>query len=250
MKKFYAFLAKYYPEANKLDGSVVYGYGAAQTLVKVLQMCGDDLTRANVMKQAASLKDFEPDTMLPGVKINTVRHRLCADLAAAAAAFQGREVGLVRRRHERRRHKLIFRRAGIRSRIRLKNEPPATPSQGAFCCWDTAEGIQCRPTAAKRRLQKRTIISDPGRSECLLSNCEWGPSRLPSRCLLRPAALPLRRRNTTSAPPTPKSRSATSCRIAGPASAYGVIGKTEAGLLQEDQRRGRHQRPQDQLRLL
>jgi branched-chain amino acid transport system substrate-binding protein len=71
MKKFYAFLEKYYPEGNKLDGSVVYGYGAAQTMVKVLEMCGDDLTRANVMKQAASLKDFAPDTLLPGVKINT-----------------------------------------------------------------------------------------------------------------------------------------------------------------------------------
>jgi branched-chain amino acid transport system substrate-binding protein len=71
MKKFFDFLAKYYPDGNKLDGSVVYGYGAAQTMVKVLQMCGDDLTRANVMKQAASLKDFAPDTMLPGVKINT-----------------------------------------------------------------------------------------------------------------------------------------------------------------------------------
>jgi branched-chain amino acid transport system substrate-binding protein len=43
----------------------------AQTLVKVLEMCGDDLTRANVMKQAASLKDFVPDTLLPGVKIST-----------------------------------------------------------------------------------------------------------------------------------------------------------------------------------
>ena len=71
MKKFFEFLQQYYPDANKLDSSVVYGYGAAQTLVKVLQMCGDDLTRANVMKQAASLKDFTPDTMLPGVKINT-----------------------------------------------------------------------------------------------------------------------------------------------------------------------------------
>src|SRR6201746_1075827 len=71
MKKFYAFLEKYYPEANKLDGSVVFGYGAAQTMVKVLQMCGNDLTRENVMKQAASLKDFTPDTLLPGVKINT-----------------------------------------------------------------------------------------------------------------------------------------------------------------------------------
>jgi branched-chain amino acid transport system substrate-binding protein len=71
MKKFLDFLARNYPEGNRLDGSVVYGYGVAQTLVKVLQMCGDDLTRANVMKQAASLKDFEPDTLLPGVKINT-----------------------------------------------------------------------------------------------------------------------------------------------------------------------------------
>jgi len=71
MKKFLGFLEKYYPEANRLDGAVVYGYGAAQTLVKVLEMCGDDLTRANVMKQAASMKDFAPDTLLPGVKIDT-----------------------------------------------------------------------------------------------------------------------------------------------------------------------------------
>jgi branched-chain amino acid transport system substrate-binding protein len=71
MKKFFAFLEKYYPEGNKLDGSVVYGYGAAQTMVKVLEMCGDNLTRENVMKQAASLKDFAPDTLLPGIKINT-----------------------------------------------------------------------------------------------------------------------------------------------------------------------------------
>jgi branched-chain amino acid transport system substrate-binding protein len=71
MKKFFAFLEKYYPEGNKLDGSVAYGYGAAQTMVKVIEMCGDNLTRENVMKQAASLKDFTPDTLLPGVKINT-----------------------------------------------------------------------------------------------------------------------------------------------------------------------------------
>src|SRR4051794_2929400 len=71
MMKFFAFLEKNFPEGNRLDGSVVFGYGVAQTLAKVLEMCGDDLTRANVMKQAANLKEFAPDTLLPGVTINT-----------------------------------------------------------------------------------------------------------------------------------------------------------------------------------
>ncbi len=71
MKKFYAFLEKYYPEGDRLNASTVYGYGVAQTLVQVLKQCGDDLTRENVMKQAATLNDFEPDTLLPGIKINT-----------------------------------------------------------------------------------------------------------------------------------------------------------------------------------
>jgi len=71
MKKFVAFLAKYAPDANKYDGSVVFGYGHAQTIVQVLKQAGNDLTRANIMKQAASIKDFAPDTLLPGVKINT-----------------------------------------------------------------------------------------------------------------------------------------------------------------------------------
>jgi branched-chain amino acid transport system substrate-binding protein len=71
MKAFLAFLAKDFPEGNKLDAAIVVGYGVAQTMVKVLQMCGDDLTRENVMKQAASLKDFRTEVLLPGIKINT-----------------------------------------------------------------------------------------------------------------------------------------------------------------------------------
>ncbi|MCK1655083.1 ABC transporter substrate-binding protein [Bradyrhizobium sp. 149] len=71
MKKWNEFVDKYMPGADKTDTSMVYGYGAASTLAKVLEMCGDDLTRANIMKQAASLKDFVPDTLLPGIKINT-----------------------------------------------------------------------------------------------------------------------------------------------------------------------------------
>jgi branched-chain amino acid transport system substrate-binding protein len=71
MKKFVEFLAQYYPDGNKLDQATIFGYGAAQTLVEVLKQCGDDLTRDNIMKQAAKLKDFQPDTLLPGIKINT-----------------------------------------------------------------------------------------------------------------------------------------------------------------------------------
>jgi branched-chain amino acid transport system substrate-binding protein len=71
MKKFMTFIDKYMPGANVADANLVYGYAAAQTMVQVLKQAGDDLTRENVMKQAASLKDFVPDTLLPGIKINT-----------------------------------------------------------------------------------------------------------------------------------------------------------------------------------
>jgi branched-chain amino acid transport system substrate-binding protein len=71
MKGFYAFMKKDFPEGDVLDGGTVVGYGVSQTLVKVLTMCGDNLTRENVMKQAANLKDFRTEVLLPGIKINT-----------------------------------------------------------------------------------------------------------------------------------------------------------------------------------
>ncbi|MFT4102809.1 MAG: ABC transporter substrate-binding protein [Burkholderiaceae bacterium] len=71
MVEYKAFLAKYYPDANVSDANNVIGYGIAQTTVHVLKQCGDDLTRANVMKQAASLKDYTPKGVLPGIKLNT-----------------------------------------------------------------------------------------------------------------------------------------------------------------------------------
>jgi branched-chain amino acid transport system substrate-binding protein len=66
-----AFIDKYVPGANVTDSNLVYGFAAAQTMVQVLKQCGDDLTRANIMKQAANLKDFAPDTLIPGIKVNT-----------------------------------------------------------------------------------------------------------------------------------------------------------------------------------
>jgi branched-chain amino acid transport system substrate-binding protein len=71
MKAWNAFLDKYYPEANRADASVIFGYTVAQGLVHVLKACGDDLTRENVMKQAASIKGLELEGLLPGIKVNT-----------------------------------------------------------------------------------------------------------------------------------------------------------------------------------
>ncbi len=71
MKDWRAWMQKYYPEGNIEDNTNVYGYTVAQTVVQVLRQAGDDLTRENIMKQAASLKDFVPTTIIPGIKINT-----------------------------------------------------------------------------------------------------------------------------------------------------------------------------------
>ncbi|MCA6100085.1 ABC transporter substrate-binding protein [Bradyrhizobium australafricanum] len=71
VRRYLAFMEKYYPDGDKSSNFNTYGYGAAQLLVHVLQQCGADLTRENVMKQAASLKDVTGDLALPGIKINT-----------------------------------------------------------------------------------------------------------------------------------------------------------------------------------
>ncbi len=71
MKEWRAFMARYYPEGNTADGFNVYGYTVAQTMVHVLKQCGNDLSRANIMKQAASIKDLSLPLLLPGIKINT-----------------------------------------------------------------------------------------------------------------------------------------------------------------------------------
>jgi len=71
MKAWNEFLDKYFPEANRTDASVIYGYTVAQTLVHVLKQCGDDLTRENVMRQAANIRGLELGGLLPGVKVDT-----------------------------------------------------------------------------------------------------------------------------------------------------------------------------------
>src|SRR4051812_35388748 len=70
-KEWLAFMDKYFPDGDKTSSFTVYGYTVAQSMAQVLKQCGDDLTRANVMKQAASLKNVAHPMLLPGITINT-----------------------------------------------------------------------------------------------------------------------------------------------------------------------------------
>jgi branched-chain amino acid transport system substrate-binding protein len=71
MKDWLSFMDKYYPKGNKTSSVALYGYAAAETMVHVLKQCGEDLSRENVMRQAAALTDYQPSVVLPGIKINT-----------------------------------------------------------------------------------------------------------------------------------------------------------------------------------
>src|SRR6266446_2084487 len=70
-KQWSAFMDQYYPDGDKTNNNIVYAYSVAQSLIEVLKRCGDDLTRDNIMKQAASIKDLELPMLLPGIKVNT-----------------------------------------------------------------------------------------------------------------------------------------------------------------------------------
>jgi branched-chain amino acid transport system substrate-binding protein len=84
-----AFMDKYLPMADKKNSQHVTGYAVAWTLIEVLKRCGDDLTRVNVMKQAASLKDLENPMLLPGIKINTGATDYYPIQAVQLAHFEG-----------------------------------------------------------------------------------------------------------------------------------------------------------------
>ena len=71
MKKYFEFMAKYYPDGDKDSNFNTYGYSTSQLLIHVLKECGDDLTRENVLKQATSLKNVQLDLSLPGIVANT-----------------------------------------------------------------------------------------------------------------------------------------------------------------------------------
>jgi branched-chain amino acid transport system substrate-binding protein len=71
MKAWSSFMDKYYPDGDKDDINAVFGYAAAETLFQVLSQCGNDLSRENVMRQAASLRGYQSSVALPGITFNT-----------------------------------------------------------------------------------------------------------------------------------------------------------------------------------
>lgn len=71
LKKWEAFMDKYYPDGDKTSSFTSYGYSVSQVMVQVLQQCKDDLTRENIMKQAANIKGFKPDLFIPGIAVDT-----------------------------------------------------------------------------------------------------------------------------------------------------------------------------------
>ncbi len=89
MKEYLAFLKEYMPDANPAETYYVFGYATAQTFVHVLEKCGDDLTRENLMKQAANIKDLELPMLLPGIKLNTTPTRYTPMTQEQLVQFDG-----------------------------------------------------------------------------------------------------------------------------------------------------------------
>jgi branched-chain amino acid transport system substrate-binding protein len=89
--KWREFMKKYYPDGSLIDNLNVYGYSVGETIAQVLRQCGDNLTRENVMRQAASMKGFRVETLLPGVNIGTSAEDFAPIEAGQLQRFDGKE---------------------------------------------------------------------------------------------------------------------------------------------------------------
>jgi branched-chain amino acid transport system substrate-binding protein len=95
MKNFSTFLTTYMPGSDSTDSLLLFGYFLGQSAVHVLQQCGDNLTRENVMRQAANLRNVSSDVLLPGVKLNTTPTSFPPIKQMQIMRFQGTEWKLV-----------------------------------------------------------------------------------------------------------------------------------------------------------
>ena len=91
MTQWREFMKKYYPDGSLIDNLNVYGYSVGQTIAQVLRQCGDNLTRENVMRQAASLRRYRVDTLLPGVMVDTSADDFAPIESVQLQRFNGKE---------------------------------------------------------------------------------------------------------------------------------------------------------------
>ena len=105
----------------------MYAYNVAQGLEYVLKAAVDNLTRDNIMKQAAGIRDLELGGLLPGVKVNTFADRLRPDFAVATDEVQGRHLGTLRRNSS-------AATSAVNARNGLPKKQPLGFAAGAFCC--------------------------------------------------------------------------------------------------------------------
>jgi hypothetical protein len=89
-KDWLAFMRKYNPDGNLADSFNVYGYSVAQTLVQLVKQCGDDLSRENIMKQAAHL-DLDLPMLLPGIRVHTSPADFYPIQRMRLARFEGKQ---------------------------------------------------------------------------------------------------------------------------------------------------------------
>ena len=86
-----AMFGKYLPREAPEDNFSYYGYSVAATIVQVLRQCGNDLSRENIMRQAASMKDYRIDTLLPGVTLTTSSSDYAPIEAVQLQRFNGKQ---------------------------------------------------------------------------------------------------------------------------------------------------------------
>ena len=94
-KEYSAFIAKYMSPNDLIDSNAVYGFGTGATMVQVLKQCGNDLSRENVMKQAANLKDLELPMTAAGHQDQHLARQFQPNPARGARQVQRRKLGAV-----------------------------------------------------------------------------------------------------------------------------------------------------------
>ncbi|MGY8708443.1 ABC transporter substrate-binding protein [Bradyrhizobium sp. 18BD] len=90
MKDWFTFMDRYHQVESTNNSAAVYGYAAAEALTQVLKQCGDDFSRENIMRQAASLKAYQPSLALPKIRMNTSPERYLPIKQMRLVQFDGR----------------------------------------------------------------------------------------------------------------------------------------------------------------